>query len=123
MKPPGPHKHFVSPLLRELVAKELLRGQLGLLVDLSQYLMHHTEQRTAQAQELVQENIILGVAPDVGPHSCERLAHTFQQPSRPHTHSLTSMARPDQASPKQGNQGTWGLNLDAAGGGADPVIQ
>ena len=115
--------HPVSLFLCELVAEELLRGQLGLLVDLSQHLMHHAEQRTAQAQKLIQEHIVMGVAPDVGPHSCERLTHTFQQPSRPHTHSSTSMPGPDQASPKQGNQGTWGLNLDAACSGADSAIQ
>lgn len=105
------------------MADELLLGQLGLLVDLSQHLVHHAEQGTAQAQQLIQEHIVMRVAPDVGPHSCERLTHTSQQPSRQHTHSLASTPRPAQASPKQGNQGTWGLDLDAARRRVAPTVQ
>lgn len=114
--------HCYSPLLCELVAEELLLGQLGLLVDLSQHLVHHAEQRTAQAQQLIQEHIVMWVAPDVGPHSCERLTHTSKQPSRQHTHSPASTPRPAQASPKQGNQGTWGLGLDAARRRVAPTV-
>lgn len=97
-------------LICELVADELLLdqwGQLGLLVDLSQHLVHHAEQGTAHAQQLVQEHIVVRVAPDVRAHSCERLARFFQQPCWQHTHSLASLPWPTQASPKQGNQGTW----------------
>lgn len=43
------HNLLLFPFLCELVADELLLGQLGLLVDLSQHLVHHTEQGTAQA--------------------------------------------------------------------------
>lgn len=111
--------HCYPPPLCELVAEELL---LGLLVDLSQHLVHHAEQRTAQAQQLIQEHIVMWVAPDVGPHSCERLTHTSKQPSRQHTHSPTSTPRPAQASPKQGNQGTWGLGLDAARRRVAPAV-
>lgn len=46
------------PLLLPLLC-ELQLGQLGLLVDLSQHLVHHAEQRTAQAQQLVQEHIVM----------------------------------------------------------------
>lgn len=53
-------------------------------------------------------------APDMGAHGCQRLTHTSNQPSRQHTHGLTGTPRPAQASPKQGNQGTWGLALHAA---------
>lgn len=53
----GPDKPTVThPPLCELVAEELL---LGLLVDLSQHLVHHAEQRTAQAQQLIQEHIVM----------------------------------------------------------------
>lgn len=60
--PNGPVKPTVNPpppLLCELVAEELLLGQLGLLVDLSQHLVHHAEQRTAQAQQFIQEHIVM----------------------------------------------------------------
>lgn len=60
--PSGPVKPTVNPLpplLCELVAEELLLGQLGLLVDLSQHLVHHAEQRTAQAQQFIQEHIVM----------------------------------------------------------------
>lgn len=50
---------MLVPFLCELVAKELLLGQLGLLVDLSQQLVHHAEQRAAQAQQLIQEHIVM----------------------------------------------------------------
>lgn len=85
------------PHLDEVGANELLLdqlSQLGLLVDLSQHLVHHAEQRTAQAQQLIQEHIVMWIAPDVGPHSCERLTHTFQQPLRQYTHSLASTPWP-----------------------------
>lgn len=111
-------------LLSELVADEMLLGHLGLLVDLSQHLMHHVEQRTAQAQQLKQQHIVMRVAPYVRPHSWERLTHTSQQLLRQHTHSPASTPRQAQASPKQGNQGTWGLQLGAArgGGGVAPAV-
>lgn len=114
---------LAQPLLHELVSGELLLSQLRLLVDLSQHLVHHAEQRTAQAQQLIQEHIVMWVAPDVRPHSCERLTHTSKQPSRQHTHSPASTPRPAQASPKQGNQGTWGLDLDAARCRVGPTAQ
>ena len=112
-----------SPSYESWWPKVCSGGQLWFLVHLSQHLMHHAEQRTAQAQQLIQEHIVMWVAPDVGPHSCDRLTHTSKQPSWQHTHSPTSTPRPAQASPKQGNQGTWGLDLDAACGGADPGVQ
>lgn len=65
--PPGSPTPHVS--LSELVADEMLLGHLGLLVDLSQHLMHHVEQRTAQAQQLKQQHIVMRVAPYVRPHS------------------------------------------------------
>lgn len=116
---------ILIPLPCELVAAEALldkRGQLGLLVDLPQHLVHHAEQGTAHAQQFIQGHIVTRVAPDVRPHSCERLAHICQQPSRRHTHSLAGTLRPTQASPKQGNQGTWGLHLDAAHHRVAPVV-
>lgn len=117
---------MLVPLPCELVAAELLLGQwgqLGLLVDLSQHLVHHAEQGTAHAQQLIQGHIVTWVAPDVRPHSCERLAHICQQPPWQHTHSLAGTPRPTQASPKQGNQGTWGLDLDAARHWVAAVVQ
>lgn len=120
----GPRQaNSLLPFLCELVANELLLGQLGLLVHLFQHLVHHAEQGTAQAQQLIQEHIVMGVAPDVGPRSCERLTHTSQQPLRQHTHSPASTPWPAQASPKQGNQGTWGLYLDAACRRVAPTVQ
>lgn len=108
-------------LLRELLVEQLLLGQLRLLVDLDQHLIHHAEQRTAQAQQLQQEHIVTWVAPDVGPHSRHRLTHASHQPARQHTHSPTSTPRPAQTSPEQGNQGTCGL--DSARGGKGPAGQ
>lgn len=113
----------VSPLLVplpcELVADGLLLDQPGLLVDLSQHLVHHAEQGTAHAQQLTQEHIVVGVVPDVRPQSCGRLTHTFQQQSRQHTHKAASTPRQTQ----QGNQGTWGLHVGAACGWASPTVQ
>lgn len=67
--PPGSITPPLVSLLSELVADEMLLGHLGLLVDLSQHLMHHVEQRTAQAQQLKQQHIVMRVAPYVRPHS------------------------------------------------------
>lgn len=67
--PPGSMTPRLVSLLSELVADEMLLGHLGLLVDLSQHLMHHVEQRTAQAQQLKQQHIVMRVAPYVRPHS------------------------------------------------------
>lgn len=124
MCPPGSTSPPFVPLLCELVADEMLLGHLGLLVDLPHHLMHHAEQRAAQAQQLKQEHIVMRVAAEVGPHSCERLTHTSPQPSRKHTHGPAGTPRPAQASPKQGNQGTWGWDLGGARrGGAAPAVR
>lgn len=119
----GPDKPFIILCLCELEAGELLLSQLGFLAHLSQHLVHHAEQRTAYAQQLIQEHIVMWVASDVGTRSRARLIQTSQQLSRQHTHSPTSTPRPTQASPNQGNQGTWGLCLDSACCGVAPSVQ
>lgn len=111
---------YIIPLLGKPLVDDLLLSQLGLLVDLSQHLMHHAEQRTAKAKQLKQAYIVLWVAPDVGSHSCDRLTHTSQQLLRQHTHSPTSTPRPAQTALNQGNQGTCGL--DGACGWTDPAV-
>lgn len=50
---------MLVPLLCELVVEQLLLGQLRLLEHLPQHLMHHAEQRAAQAQQLKQEHIVV----------------------------------------------------------------
>ena len=55
----NPSIEILIHLLYELRADELLLGQLGLLVHLSQHLVHHAEQGTTKAQQLKQEHIVM----------------------------------------------------------------
>lgn len=85
---------------------ELRTNELLLLVHLPQDLVHRAEQRPAHAQQLVQVQAVMRAAPDVGAGSRQRLAHASHQPAGQRARSLSGAARPAEAAPKQGNQGT-----------------
>lgn len=120
----GPTTSSESSCMRRRPERCCCRGgQLGLLVDLSQHLKHNAEQRTAQAEELKQEDIVVGGGAEVGAHSGDRPTHAPPQPSRQQAHGPAGPLRPAQAPPKQGNQSTWGAHLTAACRRADPTVQ